>query len=43
MGGKERTQAGLEKILEPARLEIVNIGRPGSGPNALIKAKSVGQ
>ncbi|MCJ1395327.1 hypothetical protein MMC18_008211 [Xylographa bjoerkii] len=39
LGGKERTEAGFTKILEPAGLELVKVWRAPFGADALVEAR----
>jgi hypothetical protein len=42
MGGKERSEDGFRKILEPAGLELVKVWRASFGAGALVEARLVG-
>ena len=39
MGGKERTEAGFRKIMEPVGLEVVKVWRASFGADALVEAR----
>ena len=42
LGGKERTEAGFVKILEPAGLELVKVWKAPFGADALVEARLKG-